>query len=81
MPVTKQAKKKLKQDKKREKDNSSLERLLKKAVKNATLKKLPDTFTIIDKAAKKNIIHQNKASRIKSRLSKKLAPQKAVKQS
>ena len=31
---------------------------------------LPEAFKAIDKAAKKNIIHANKAARVKSRLSR-----------
>ncbi len=74
MPVTKQAKKKLRKDKKREVKNdflkSKLKRNLKDARKSVTPKKLVEAIKTVDKAAKKNIIHKNKAARIKSRLSK-----------
>ncbi len=35
---------------------------------------LPNVFSSIDKAAKKNIIHKNTAARYKSRLAKSLKP-------
>lgn len=74
MPVIKSAKKKLRKDKKREKLNDKVRTLLKKLIKKAkaslsdeTIRKAVQTA---DKAAKNHIIHQNKASRIKSQLSK-----------
>ena len=74
MPVTKQAKKKLRKDIKREKTNDKLRKELKKAVKNSrsnpTAKKLSLSIKVIDKASKKSIIHKNKAARIKSRLTR-----------
>ncbi|MEK9175886.1 MAG: 30S ribosomal protein S20 [Patescibacteria group bacterium] len=74
MPVTKQAKKKLRKDIKREKENLKLKNQFKRAVKNTkkspTPKKVSEANKIIDKAAKKNIIHKNKAARLKSRLAK-----------
>lgn len=74
MPVTKSAKKKLQQDKKREYQNSRIEetlrRLVKKAKKKPTEKGIIDAIKSADKAAKKNVIHKNKAARIKSKLSK-----------
>lgn len=74
MPVTKQAKKKLRKDKRREKQNLKVKAAFKKAVKNTkkspTLKKLSTASKIVDKAAKKGIIHKNKAARIKSRIAK-----------
>ena len=70
MPVTKQAKKKLRKDIRREKKNSVLKSEFKKVVKSTkkspTAKKLSEATKIIDKAAKKNIIHKNKAARLKS---------------
>jgi small subunit ribosomal protein S20 len=74
MPVTKQARKKLRKDRKREIKNDSLRSSYKKAVKNtkksATPKKLSEAAKVIDKAAKRGIIHRNKAARLKSRLAK-----------
>jgi len=74
MPVIKSAIKKLRQDKKREQRNDVLRELLKSTIRSA--KKTSDgavvahAFSVVDKAAKNNIIHKNKASRIKSALSK-----------
>jgi small subunit ribosomal protein S20 len=77
MPVTKSARKKLKQDRKRENTNNKIESSLKKVVKdtrkNVSVKKLQEAFSAIDKAAKDNIIHKNKAARMKASLSKLLA--------
>ncbi|SRR6266568_7103164 len=74
MPILKHAKKKLKQDKKRTIKNKKIKDTYKKLVKNAKEKSSPDTlskaFSAVDKAAKKNIMSQNKAARLKSSLSK-----------
>jgi len=74
MPVTKQAKKKLRKDKKREAENLKVKTVFKKIVKNtrknATVKSLSEASKVIDKTAKKGLIHKNKAARLKSRLAK-----------
>jgi|SRR3989344_4518441 len=74
MPVIKSAKKKLRQDKKRTKNNKKLKDLFKKLVKQAksspTEKSIKMAISVVDKAARKNIFHKNKAARIKSSLSK-----------
>jgi small subunit ribosomal protein S20 len=74
MPVIKSAKKKLRQDKKRTRANEKTEDLFKKLIKQAkkspTEKNVKMAISVVDKAAKKNIIHKNKAARIKSSLSK-----------
>jgi len=74
MPVIKSAKKKLRQDKKRTNLNKKTEDLFKKLIKQAkkspTEKNIKMAISIADKAAKKDIIHKNKAARIKSTLSK-----------
>ncbi len=74
MPVTKQARKKLRKDLRREKKNQELKSKFKKVLKNSrkspTVKKLSAASKIIDKAAKKNVIHKNKAARLKSRLAR-----------
>ena len=74
MPVTKQAKKKLRKDIKREKANLSLKAKYKKTVKKTkispTVKSLSQASKVLDKAAKKGLIHKNKAARLKSRLAK-----------
>lgn len=74
MPVTKQARKKLRKDKKRTEKNLKIKEGFKKAVKNTrkspTVKKLSEASKVIDKAAKNGTIHKNKAARLKSRLAK-----------
>jgi len=74
MPVIKSAKKKLRQDIKRELQNKSLKNLFKKMVKmaqkNPSEENIKKAVSVVDKMAQKNIIHKNKASRIKSTLSK-----------
>lgn len=87
MPVIKSAEKKLRKDKKRTVENKRLKKLFinafKKAKKNPTESTLKKTAQLADKLAKKNIIHKNKAARIKSKLSqflhKKSAKNKAEK--
>lgn len=83
MPVIKSAKKKLRKDRKRELVNKTLENLFKKAVKIAektpTQANIRKAVKIIDKTAKKNIIHKNKAARIKSKLAKLIAGKKSIK--
>jgi ribosomal protein S20 len=78
MPVIKSAKKKLRQDIKREKINDFLRKTLKTAIKEAqkgkTAEKIKKAVVLTDKAVKKNLIHKNKAARIKSSLSKLTKP-------
>lgn len=79
MPLIKSAIKKLKQDKKKTKLNSKyrkgLKETLKTMFKGGTSKTLKASYSAVDKAAKKGLIHKNKASRLKSR-SAKLAKKK-----
>lgn len=77
MPVTKSVVKKVRQAEKRRVANRGKKTNLKTAVGKVTAAKpkertklLPKTQSTIDKAAKKGIIHPNKASRMKSRLAK-----------
>lgn len=74
MPLLKHAKKKLKQDKVRTEANRSVKNLFRDLVKKAKASGTPDAisaaFQSVDKAAKKHLIHPNKAARIKSSLSK-----------
>ena len=74
MPLTKSAKKKLRKDQKREKDNQKLETFLKKTIKsankNVSQKNIEEATKVIDKAVKKHIIHSNKGAHLKSALSK-----------
>ena len=81
MPVIKSAKKKLRKDKKRTKQNGNVRKLLQDAVKKARKNPTPAAYAkvsrLADKAAKNHIIHKNKAGHIKSALSK-LLPKKSA---
>ena len=77
MPIIKSAKKKLRQDKKKHKVNDRYRSEIRKAfkqAKKAKKKELPalvtKAYSLIGKAAKKKVIHKNKANRLKSRISK-----------
>ncbi len=74
MPILKNAKKKLRQDKVRTARNNKIKAVYKSLVKVAKVKKtleaVSKAFASIDKAAKQNIIHKNKAARLKSSISK-----------
>ncbi len=82
MPNIKSAKKKLRQDKKRTKINERYRieiKKTKKAVRKAAESKagkkkieelLTKFYSIVDKAAKRHVIHKNKAARLKSRITK-----------
>ncbi len=79
MPVIKSAQKKLRQDKKRKTVNniiktaykSAIKKLMKPATKSSSKKEMARKATSsIDKAVKKNVMHKNKAARLKSKVSK-----------
>ena len=74
MPVIRSAKKKLKVDIKRESINkkvrSFVDFIVKIAQRKPTAKSVQEAFKVIDKAVKNNIMHKNKAARLKSKLSK-----------
>jgi len=82
MPIIKSAIKKVRKDKKRTKVNNAYvkayQATLKKIRKGGSdVKKLINLFySQIDKAAKHNVIHKNKALRLKSRVGRKLAAKK-----
>ena len=82
MPVTKQAIKKIRQDRRKTAVNLKVRRAFKAAVlgfrKKPTRAGLTAVYRAADKAAKTNVIHKNKASRLKSRLSKLLKPPKTT---
>ena len=90
MPVTQSAKKKMRRDKQRTIINRKIRQQMKLAVKTMrqkpTKKALQKASQTLDRAAKKGVIHKNRASRLKSRLAKllqkskkKKSPQKAKK--
>lgn len=77
MPNIKSAKKKQKQDIKRTKHNENYDLTIKKTIKSLSKvgekkqgNELKKAYSIIDKAAKRNIIHKNKAARLKSKISR-----------
>jgi len=76
MPITKSAKKKVRVDEKRTQVNYRVRRTYKAAVKEAIEKKdeisLTNAYSKLDTAVKRNVIHRNKANRLKSQLAKKL---------
>jgi small subunit ribosomal protein S20 len=83
MPLTKSAKKALKVDRQKKSVNDLTRAKVKSALKGARLaidntstdvkEKIDAAYRELDLAAKKNVIHKNRASRLKSRLAKKLA--------
>lgn len=83
MPITNAAKKSVRQNERRRKRNLNLQNKMKRRLKNFNAliedgkikeakEKLPQVYKAIDKAAKRNIISDNKASRKKSQLAKKI---------
>ncbi|MBI2591746.1 MAG: 30S ribosomal protein S20 [Candidatus Brennerbacteria bacterium] len=86
MPITQSAKKALRQNIRRRKRNINKKRALKVIIKDykkisatskeEAVKLLAKVYKALDKAAKTNLIQKNKASRLKSRLSKKVNPVK-----
>lgn len=85
MPVTKTAKRALRGSKNKTEVNKilikRLEIALRVAKKTKKDKAITEAGSLADKAAKKKIIHKNKASRIKSQLSKLVAPKPGSKTS
>ena len=74
MPVTKSAQKALRQEKRRARENKITKNKYKKAIKafkkTFSQKRLAEAYSKIDLAVKKNIIHANKAARLKRQLAK-----------
>lgn len=81
MPISKSAKKALRQGRRRRLVNLKIKTAYKKAIKDFSkaqkskeqAKLLSTVFSQIDKAAKKGIIHKNKAARLRSQMSLKIA--------
>lgn len=82
MPVTKTAKRALRSSKKKESVNklivSRLEAAIRVATRGKVAEKIRSAMSLADRAAKKKIIHKNKAARLKSQLSK-LLPKTSAK--
>ena len=81
MPITKSAKKALRQNKSRRARNLKQSRLFKDEIKalkkliaakdkKSALEILPKVYKAVDKAVKTNILKKNTAARLKSRLTK-----------
>jgi len=80
VPVTKSAAKALRKDRRKTKINKKTRFEYRQAIKEfrkkPSQKGFKQTSSCLDKAAKKGVIHKNKAARLKSRLSKLLKPKK-----
>ena len=82
MPIIKSAKKALRVSQKRAESNRLVKAKIKDSLKGARIaiekgdkkvdEKIAKAYRELDIAAKKNVIHKNKAARLKSRLAKKL---------
>lgn len=78
MAHTKSAKKRIRQNAKRRLENRYYAKTMRNAVrkiratkeKKAAVKELPEVISLIDKVAKRNQIHKNNASNLKSKLVK-----------
>lgn len=91
MPVTKSAKKALKQSRKKAAVNKPVRTRVKSVIANVrklpTVENLKKAYSVLDRAAKKKVIKKGKVNRLKSRLTKlvnqtlkeKAAPKKSVK--
>lgn len=77
MPITKSAQKALRKDKRKTMVNLPIKTSYREAVKTMrqkpTLENLTKASIILDRAAKKKVIHKNKAARLKSKLVKLLS--------
>jgi small subunit ribosomal protein S20 len=80
MANNKSALKRIRQNEKRRLHNkyyakmtrSAIKKLRNETDKEEATKKLPSVFSLIDRLAKKNVIHKNKASNLKSKLTVKV---------
>jgi small subunit ribosomal protein S20 len=74
MPILKSAEKKLRQSRKKTVENKRVrdwyKSLISEFKKKPSQKAFPNVISAIAKSAKKKVIHQNKASRLTSRLAK-----------
>lgn len=74
MPVTKSAKKALRRDQRRKEVNfkirAKIRRVLNLVKKEPSPSSLAKAASVLDQAAKKGVIHKNKAVRLKSKISK-----------
>jgi len=90
MPIIKSAKKSLRVDKRRKLENDIIRAKIKNAIKGAKIsiankkedvrEKLDLLYSELDRAAKKNVVHRNKAARLKSRITKSAAKSSLIDQ-
>lgn len=73
MPIKKAGIKAMRSSKTNRSKNLKQKNNLKQVIKKATAKNLDIVYKTIDKAAKNNLIHANKASRLKSKITKKVS--------
>jgi small subunit ribosomal protein S20 len=82
MPVTKTAKRALRGSRAKELVNKltigKLEVAVRQAKKSKTAEKVINAISLADRAAKRKVIHKNKAARIKAQMTKLVAQKKAV---
>jgi small subunit ribosomal protein S20 len=78
LPITKSAKKSLKVARVKQAQNYANTVLLEKALRKVSAETINSVMSVIDKSAKTDIIHKNKAARLKSRLTKKFGTPKAI---
>jgi small subunit ribosomal protein S20 len=79
MPITKSAKKSLRVSRTKKAQNDQQRLALAKALQKVDVNSVNQTVSLIDKAAKTNLIHANKAARMKSQLAKKFGTPKTIK--
>ncbi len=81
MPITKSAAKAQRNQQRKRKYNLRAKKKAKEAIRKfkdtPSQKNLTAAYSAIDKAAKRNIYHKNKAARLKSQLAKKLPKKKS----
>lgn len=78
MPILKSSKKALRVSKRRKLENDkskdSLNKTVKALRKNPTHDALKKVYSLLDRAAKKHLMHKNRAARLKSNFSKLVKP-------
>jgi len=72
MPISQSAKKSYRASEHKRARNLVAKNRLKSALKRVNSSNLNKTISLVDKSAKRNLISKNKASRLKSKLMKKL---------
>ncbi|MBI4034922.1 MAG: 30S ribosomal protein S20 [Candidatus Chisholmbacteria bacterium] len=76
MPITQSAQKSWRRDRRRAGVNARVRGVMKAAVREArqkpSVKKMRVAYRSVDRAAKKGVIHKNKAARLKSRLMRRM---------